>query len=169
MRALIDNVRFFDKLGSFAGSAAAFGRSALIIGASGNTSHRRRKRPIVLRAEFPSAAENFISAGAVEQTADVSCPFRVAEFSNAGANVCGPGVDILSAVPGEPRGRLESWSGTSMATPHVAGVATLWAHKLMLDEGPVSASTIAFNLLKHARRFQGLEQDDVGDGLVQSP
>ena len=60
----------------------------------------------------------------------------VADFSNKGpeVTVVAPGVGILSTFPtydvsGSSAHDFVSWDGTSMATPHVAGLASLvWSH-----------------------------------------
>ncbi|HYH64350.1 MAG TPA: S8 family serine peptidase [Urbifossiella sp.] len=165
MRVLIDNVRFFDKFGNMLRSGGGFGRGALVVAASGNESDRFGDAPFVLGAAYPAATEDFLSVGALERTGDEATPYRVATFSNAGARLAGPGVDVLSAAPG---GGLQEMSGTSMATPHVAGVAALWAQKLMLHGAP-TAEELLFSLRSSAVVPPGLDVADVGFGIPQAP
>ena len=76
--------------------------------------------------EFPAAYAGPLAVGAIDETD------RRASFSCTGAHIglVAPGVNILSTVPHIKASFADntdynSWPGTSMATPHVAGCAVL--------------------------------------------
>jgi len=134
--------------------------NVMFIAASGNESARPT---FVLDAGLP-AAELF-AVGAVG--ADGS-RWKVAEFSNGRAELVAPGVDVVSAAPG---GGWVSMSGTSMATPHVAGVAALWIEKLRA-EGNAHIPDAVRSMLRQTASRQALVDADryaTGAGMVQSP
>ncbi len=165
MQTLIDNVRLFDKFSNALRSGTAFGRSVLVVAATGNESGRFSAPAFVLGPAYPSATEDFVSVSAVEATGDNNQPYKIAGFANSGGKFAAPGVDILSAIPG---GSLGLMSGTSMATPHVAGVAALWAQKLLLT-GVATAEKILDKLKVSAKVPAGLDEADVGYGIPQAP
>jgi subtilisin family serine protease len=76
-----------------------------------------------------------------------------ADFSNYGkksVDLFAPGVNIVSTVPGN---KYDSYSGTSMASPTVAGVAAL-----VLSQHPeLSAHELKELLLKTTVKYPGLE------------
>ena len=56
-----------------------------------------------------------------------------------------------------------------MATPHVAGVAALWAEKLTKETRRFRAAEVIARLEGNARLTAGLDASDVGVGIVQAP
>jgi subtilisin family serine protease len=140
-----------------------YGRPPLVVAATGNESRRDSTPPYTIAIAPPAATEGFVGVAALGQREDKT--FDVAPFSNTRPKVAAPGVEILSAKLG---GGLRSLSGTSMATPHVAGVAALWAEQLLNANGDVDAVILQQRVVGNARPMQ-LAANDVGTGLVQAP
>jgi subtilisin family serine protease len=159
LAAYRNTVGIFEVLAQQVRAQASFGSPAILVAAAGNASQRAAPKPYTIEVEPPAAVEEFVSVAALDR--DLS----VAKFSNTGARVSAPGVDIMSARLG---GGLVSLSGTSMATPHVAGVAALWYEKLAAS-GRVDPRTLTSRLIGNARPVDGLAGADGGAGVVTAP
>lgn len=172
-QALLDyraNLNLFGALAAYARSYGGDATPTLLVAAAGNESRRQQNPDWEVGVAPPATSDGFISVAAVglgaQKTPDQG--LTVAPFSNTGATLSGPGVDVTSARMG---GGLVAYSGTSMATPHVAGVAALWFQAL-IDSGDLTRNTVETALKGSATRtplIGGVDRLDVGLGLVQAP
>ncbi|HEY0686327.1 MAG TPA: S8 family serine peptidase [Steroidobacter sp.] len=165
-RANIDLFRAIAELAEARAGGGMF-QPTIIVAASGNESAHSKGVTFVLTASPPASAEGITAVGAVGRAP--AGKLVVADFSNTNVDVCAPGVDITSAKAG---GGLVAFSGTSMATPHVAGVAALWAQKLLEQTGTLNTTVLTAKLLASGS-LTGLQQPidfaAVGTGVVQAP
>jgi subtilisin family serine protease len=160
------NLRMFDALMELVRSQSAFRPGTILVAASGNESKRNVDPDFEIAASLPAAAEGVVSVGALQEGAS---GLTIASFSNTFPQIAGPGVGVISAKAG---GGLVAFNGTSMATPHVAGVAALWWEEVGGSALPLSASVVSSRLLANADTTALAGDVDVADrgvGLVKAP
>jgi subtilisin family serine protease len=142
----------------------ALSQGTLIIAAAGNESNRPGFiNPVARPANCPS----------IMAVAALDKQLQIASFSNSsinpdggGIDIAGPGVAVYSTWSTKAIRRASRYltiAGTSMATPHVAGIAALYAEAT----GKRGYELWAL-LMQNAQRIN-LPSVDVGIGLVQAP
>jgi subtilisin family serine protease len=139
---------------------AALEEKCLIVAAAGNES--ARDYGYIAPIGSPANSPSIMAVGAVDPKLKVA-PFSCGAVNEDGTklDIVGPGVSIHSSFP---RPRLSRMlSGTSMACPHVAGVAALFASSDPSLRGP----RLRDALIAAAREIGSAR--DYGSGLVQCP
>lgn len=150
---------------------AAGDHGILFVAAAGNAATNNDSMP-----HYPSsyAADNIVAVAATDANdgmASFSC------WGLTTVDLAAPGVDILSSTPGN---KYEKFSGTSMATPHVSGVAALikaaypnatWQElkaRLLNTADPIPAMLDKSVTGARLNAFNALERDEIPPGIVRN-
>jgi subtilisin len=130
--------------------AKALSSGVVVVCAAGNSG------PNPNTVGFPGGYPGVIAVAASDQND------AVASFSSRGDAVAfiAPGVNITSTVPG---GGYKQLSGTSMASPHVAGLAAL-----AIERGARGPEGVRDAFSTAASRLSGLSAAEEGSGMIDA-
>ncbi|MEQ1664411.1 MAG: S8 family serine peptidase [Bdellovibrionales bacterium] len=134
-------------------------KNVLFVAAAGNESNNNDTAP-----SYPATYDlpNVLSVAAVDNSGNL------AYFSNYGkatVHVAAPGVGITSSVPATTNPLMyETWSGTSMATPHVSGIAAL----LLAHEPTLTYADIKSRIINSSRTLGSLRNKVAAKGIANA-
>lgn len=134
----------------------ALANKCIIVAAAGNQAG--------LPVNAPANSPTIMAIAAVDSNLQPAAFSSVGGMPNGGEiNVSGPGVNVFSSFP-VAKGKYATLSGTSMATPHVAGCAALWAQL-----NPQTRGQALWSRLEQTARPLAHPATRVGRGLARSP
>ncbi|MEM7256224.1 MAG: S8 family serine peptidase [Pseudomonadota bacterium] len=131
-------------------------KDSLIIAATGNAS--KRSINSVKAVGRPANCPSIVSVAAVNNALQVADFSNGKRFKKSDVNLAAPGTNIRSSVPGTAI--TYPLNGTSMATPHVAGLAAL-----ICQETGKKGTELREELYKRALSIG--QSDDLGNGLAR--
>ena len=139
----------------------ALDKGVLIIAAAGNNAMRTQNNYGFVGA--PANSPFVMAVAALTQQLDLAffSARSLADARGGQVDVAGPGFQVYSSWPMPTRYR--AISGTSMATPHVSGLAALWA-----EATGYRGRELWSILVQESRRLLAPSLD-VGSGLVIAP
>lgn len=143
----------------------ALDRGSLIIAAAGNSAQRSKGFFGAVLA--PANSPSIMAVAAIDENGKIAnFSDRSQSFVGSEIDIAAPGVDVYSSFP-HPRAfdGYFTMSGTSMAAPHVAGIAALYA-----QANPSARGKDLWDLVvSKAKPLSTQDRRDVGAGLVQAP
>jgi subtilisin family serine protease/plastocyanin len=135
----------------------------VLVANTGSVNYQRGSSPYSVNAHIVGNVDSSIHSGGLEQKASSS-------ETGPGVSVFAPGTDIMSAVsttnrftdgdyPGNSSFKITNISGTSMASPQIAGLLGLW---LQLNPGATPAEGLQF-IKSKAKSSQLYDSDSNND------
>lgn len=166
LEAYRSNLRLFDALMAMIRAQEPFNPGCVVVAAAGNESRRDVNPDYQIAASLPAAADGVLSTGALGRSQNWH---TIAPFSNTFPKLCAPGVEIKSARAG---GGLQTLSGTSMACPHVVGIAALWWEAVRHMGLPFIAATVIARMVASCSLDSldpHIDAMERGNGMVTAP
>ena len=133
----------------------AIAKGVIVVAAAGNSGPREGT------AGWPGSFDGVVCVAAVDSNQ------AIANFSSRGKSVqvAAPGVNVRSCYPGD---RFATMSGTSMATPYVAGCAALYVSQCKAKGIKYTPADFAAAIAKTSKDLPPVGRDTAsGFGLVQ--
>ena|GEM_PF-2823172 len=132
----------------------AYATNVVLVASAGNSNTSTKS--------YPAAYEEVIAVAAVDDNGQRSI-WDTLSASNYGdwVDIAAPGTNILSTLTSDS---YESWSGTSMASPHVTGVAAL----LRSTFPSLPVELVKWILVSFAAPFSPPNDLPIGNGLLNA-